>query len=269
MNVDVFALFFEPVKRNLRLRLRRATLGLIATAALGAGHATAAQVQVAVAANFTEPMKAIAAVFEKTTGHRALLTFGSTGKLHAQILNGAPFEVFLSANTASPAALEAAGLTVSGSRFTYAMGKLALWSADPARVDAQGQVLTRGDFRKLAIASPKTAPYGAAAVEALNALGLWPAVEPRLVQGESVGQTYAFIATGNADLGFVALSQVFEGGHLKSGSVWPVPPTLYRPIRQDAVLLRKGQDNPAAQALLTLLQSPRTQDLVRSYGYEF
>lgn len=268
MIVKTFAIFFESIQKSLPLQIWRATLGLIAAGALSAGHAQAAQVQVAVAANFTEPMKAVAAVFEKTTGHTALLTFGSTGKLHAQILNGAPFEVFLAANQASPQALEAADRVVPGSRFTYAQGKLALWSADPKLVDPQGQVLAQGGFRKLAIASPKTAPYGAAAVETLNALGLWRSVEPRLVQGESVGQTYAFIATGNADLGFVALSQVLEGGQLKTGSLWPVPPTLYRPIRQDAVLLRTGAHNPAAQALLTLLKSPRIHALVRSYGYE-
>lgn len=261
--------YFYRSSRSLFTRTVRAVaVGLVAACVAGFGPARAAEVQVAVAANFTEPMKAIAAVFEKTTGHTALLTFGSTGKLHAQILNGAPFEVFLAANQASPQALEATDRVVPGSRFTYAQGKLALWSADPKLVDPQGQVLAQGGFRKLAIASPKTAPYGAAAVETLNALGLWRRVEPRLVLGESVGQTYAFIATGNADLGFVALSQVLEGGRLKSGSLWPVPPTLYRPIRQDAVLLRKGADNPAAQALLTLLKSPRIHALVRSYGYE-
>lgn len=245
-------------------------LGLAALAGWGllAGPAFAAEVQVAVAANFTEPMKAIAAVFEKTTGHKALLTFGATGKFHAQILNGAPFDVFLAANQASPTALEAANRVVPGSRFTYAQGKLVLWSADPKRVDAQGQVLAGGQFRKLAIASPKAAPYGAAAVEALTALRLWDAIEPRLVQGESIGQAYSFIATGNAELGFVALSQVLEGGRLKSGSMWRVPATLYQPIRQDAVLLRQGEANAAARELLALLKSPRIQDLVRSYGYE-
>lgn len=264
----MFCYFYRSSRSLFAHRVRGLAVGLVAASVAGFGPARAAEVQVAVAANFTAPMKAIAAVFEKTTGHQALLTFGATGKFHAQILNGAPFEVFLAANTESPAALEAAGQAVPGSRFTYAMGKLALWSADPARVDAQGQVLKRTDWRKLAIASPRTAPYGAAAVEALTALGLWSAVAPRLVQGESVGQTYAFIATGNADLGFVALSQVLEGGRLQSGSMWPVPPTLYRPIRQDAVLLRKGADNPAARELLALLKSPRMRDLVRSYGYE-
>ena len=256
-----------PNPNRLRQVLR---IGLAALTGWGvlAGPAHAAEVQVAVAANFTEPMKAIAAVFEKTTGHKALLTFGATGKFHAQILNGAPFDVFLAANQESPAALEAANLVVPGSRFTYAQGKLALWSADPKRVDAQGQVLSSGQFRKLAIASPKAAPYGAAAVEALTALRQWEAIEPRLVQGESIGQAYSFIATGNAELGFVALSQVLEGGRLKSGSMWLVPPSLYKPIRQDAVLLRQGEANAAARELLALLKSPRIKDLVRSYGYE-
>lgn len=256
-----------PTPNRLRQVLRIGLAALTGWWVL-AGPARAAEVQVAVAANFTEPMKAIAAVFEKTTGHKALLTFGATGKFHAQILNGAPFEVFLAANQESPAALEAAKLVVPGSRFTYAQGKLALWSADPKRVDAQGKVLSGGQFRKLAIASPKAAPYGAAAVEALTALGQWASIEPRLVQGESIGQAYSFIATGNAELGFVALSQVLEGGRLKSGSMWLVPPSLYRPIRQDAVLLRQGEANAAARELLALLKSPRIKDLVRSYGYE-
>jgi molybdate transport system substrate-binding protein len=254
------------VSRRCAPVVRRAVavVALLATAAC----ASAVEVQVAVAANFAEPMKAIAAVFEKTTGHKALLTFGATGKFHAQILNGAPFDVFLAANQESPTALEAANVVVPGSRVTYAQGKLALWSADPKLVDAQGHVLSSGAFRKLAIASPKAAPYGAAAVETLKALGQWATLEPRLVQGESIGQAYAFIATGNAELGFVALSQVLEGGRLKSGSMWLVPPTLYKPIRQDAVLLRKGEGNPAARELLALLKSPRIRDLVRSYGYE-
>lgn len=240
-------------------------LGVLLLTTRPAVHA--AEVQVAVAANFSEPMKAIAAVLQKTTGHTALLTIGATGKFHAQILNGAPFDVFLAANTESPAALEAAGLGVPGTRFTYARGKLVLWSSDPARVDGAGKVLAQGGFRKLAIASPKAAPYGAAAVEALTALGLWTQLEPQIVQGESIGQAYSFVATGNAELGFVALSQVLENGHLKRGSMWQVPPTLYRPIRQDALLLKRGRNNPAARELLALLQSPRIQDLVRSYGY--
>ncbi len=233
-----------------------------------AGLLHAAEAQVAVAANFSEPIKAIAAVLEKTTGHTLKITVGATGRLYAQIRNGAPFDVLLSADTKAPAQLEADGLAQPGSRFTYATGKLVLWSADAAKVDAQGAVLKGSGFRKLALANPKTAPYGAAAIEVIDKLGLSASLTPKLVQGESIGQTYNFAFTGNADIAFVAMSQVLEGGRLKSGSVWVVPPTLYAPIRQDAVLLKKGADNAAAQALMTLLQSPNIKTLIRSYGYD-
>ncbi len=233
-----------------------------------AASCMADEVQVAVAANFAEPIKAVAAVLQKTTGHTLQVTLGATGKLYAQIKNGAPFEVFLAADTATPAKLEAEGLAQPGSRFTYATGKLVLWSADAAKVDAQGAVLKTGDFRKLAYASPKVAPYGAAAVQTMDKLGLTAALTPKLVQGESIGQTYGFVHTGNAELGFVALSQVLVGGQLKSGSMWLVPQTLYAPIQQDAVVLQRGANNPAAQALVKLLQSPNIKELIRSYGYD-
>jgi len=225
------------------------------------------EAQVAVAANFAEPIKAIAAVLEKTTGHKLKITLGATGKLYAQITNGAPFDVLLAANTDTPAALEKDGLAQPGSRFTYATGKLVLWSADAAKVDAKGDVLKNGNFRKLAYAAPKIAPYGAAALQVMEALGLQAALAPKLVQGESIGQTFTFVFTGNAELGFVAMSQVLEGGQLKSGSMWVIPQNLYRPIQQDAVLLKHGAGNPAAQALMTLLKSSNIKDLIRSYGY--
>ncbi len=228
----------------------------------------AAETQIAVAANFAEPIKAVAAVLEKTTGHTVKITLGATGKLYAQIKNGAPFDVLLAANTAAPAALEKEGLARPGSHFTYATGKLVLWSADAAKVDAKGEVLKSGNFRKLAYASPKTAPYGEAAVQVMDKLGLTTVLTPKLVQGESIGQTYSFVHTGNAEIGFVALSQVLEGGKLKSGSMWVVPPNFYSPIRQDAVLLQRGANNPAAVALLKLLQSASIKDLIRSYGYD-
>ena len=228
----------------------------------------AAEAQVAVAANFAEPIKAIAAVLEKTTGHTLKISVGATGSLYAQIKNGAPFDVFLSANTEAPAQLEKDGLAQPGSRFTYATGKLVLWSADVARVDAKGEVLTSGNFRKVAIASPKVAPYGAAAVQMIDRLGLSARLTPRLVQGESIGQTFNFVYTGNAELGFVALSQVLDGGKLKSGSMWLIPQNLYDPIRQDAVLLQRAASNPAAQALVQVLKSPNIKDLIRSYGYD-
>jgi molybdate transport system substrate-binding protein len=233
-----------------------------------AGSLHATEAQVAVAANFAEPVKAIAAVLEKTTGHTLKITVGSSGRLYAQIRNGAPFDVLLSADTAAPAQLESDGLAQPGSRFTYATGKLVLWSADAARVDAQGAVLKGEGFRKLAIANPKTAPYGAAAVEAMDKLGLAARLSPKLVQGESIGQTYNFVHTGNAEVGFVAMSQVLEGGRLKGGSMWVVPQTLYSPIRQDAVLLKRGANNEAAVALMKLLKSPNIKDLIRSCGYD-
>jgi molybdate transport system substrate-binding protein len=226
------------------------------------------QVHAAVAANFAEPMKAIAAELEKTTGHQLKITLGATGKLFAQIKNGAPFDVLVAADTKTPAQLEVDGLALPGSRFTYATGKLVLWSADATRVDAKGEILKSGHFRKLALASPKVAPYGAAAVQVMDKLGLSTDLAPKLVQGESIGQTFGFVFTGNADLGFVALSQVLVGGQLKSGSMWVIPPSLYDPLRQDAVILLRGANNPAALALMALLKTKSTQALIRSYGFE-
>lgn len=228
----------------------------------------AAQATVAVAANFAEPLRAVAEVLRKTTGHELEVSVGATGRLYAQIRNGAPFDLMLSADRKTPEQLEADGLAVPGSRFTYATGKLVLWSADAARVDAAGAVLRSDTWRKMAIANPKTAPYGAAAVEALGKLGLSERVTPRLVQGESIGQAYNFVFTGNAELGFVAMSQVLQGGRLKGGSMWVVPQDLYTPIRQDAVLLKRGESNEAARALMQLLRSENIKALIRSYGYE-
>ena len=249
--------------------MRSLTHGLVGFWLAVAGLSVQAdEVQVAVAANFTGPMKAIAAVFEKTTGHKAELIIGSTGKFYAQIKTGAPFDVFLAADNETPAKLEQEGLSVKGSRFTYATGKLVLWSANTGLVDGKGDVLKKGDFKKLAIANPKVAPYGAAAVETMAKLGLLDTITPKLVQGESIGQAFNFIATGNADLGFVALSQVLEGGKLKSGSAWTVPANLHAPIVQDAVVLTRGKDNKAAAELVALLKSERIKDLIRSYGYD-
>jgi molybdate transport system substrate-binding protein len=228
----------------------------------------AAQAQIAVAANFAEPIKAIAAVLEKTTGHTLSVTLGATGKLYAQIKNGAPFDVLLAANTEVPLALEKDGLAEAGSNLTYARGKLVLWSANASLVDAKGEVLRGAGFRKLAYANPKTAPYGDAAMQTIDTLGLTSALVSKLVQGESIGQAFSFVYTGNAELGFVALSQVLEGGKLKSGSMWLVPQNLYQPIEQNAVLLKRGTSNPAALALVKLLRSPATKDLIRSYGYD-
>ena len=247
------------------LRLHRL---LALTAALAfTTLARADVVQVAVAANFTAPARALAEVFARTTGHEAKLSFGATGAFYTQIKNGAPFDVLLAADNERPARLEKEGDTVPGSRFTYATGQLVLWSAKPGLVDDEGAVLKHGQFGKIAIANPKNAPYGAAAVEAMNKLGLAAALQPKLVTGESIGQTYNFIATGNAELGFVALAQVLEGGKLKSGSMWVVPAQYHAPIIQDAVILKRAANNPAAKAWMELLKTPQSKELIRSYGY--
>ena len=248
------------------MRPIRTLLTLAAALALS-WSAHADTVQVAVAANFTEPAKALAAILEKTTGHEAKLSFGASGAFYTQIKNGAPFDVFLSADDERPARLEKEGDTVPVTRFTYATGQLVLWSSKPGLVDDKGEVLKGGGFNKIAIANPKNAPYGAAAVETMNKLGLQTALQPKLVTGESIGQTYNFIATGNAELGFVALSQVLDGGKLKGGSMWLVPGNLHAPIVQDAAILKRAQGNAAAKSWMDLLRSPRTKDLIRSYGY--
>ena len=244
----------------------RPLLALTAALALSAA-AHADVVQIAVAANFTAPAKALAEVLAKTTGHEAKLSFGATGAFYTQIKNGAPFVVFLAADDERPLKLEKEGDTVPGTRFTYATGQLVLWSAKPGVVDDQGAVLKSGQFNKLAIANPKLAPYGAAAVQTMEKLGLAAALQPKLVTGESIGQTYTFIATGNAELGFVALSQVLEGGKLKGGSAWIVPAKYHEPIVQDAVVLKRAANNPAAKAWMALLHSAGAKDLIRSYGY--
>lgn len=223
---------------------------------------------VAVAANVTKPMTEIAAEFEKVIGHSAKLSFGSSGKFVAQIENGAPFEVFLSAGEAEPAKLEADNMAVPGSRFVYALGKLVLWSAMPGVVDNQGQVLTQGQFKHLALADPKLAPYGVAATEVLKARSVSEKLQPLMVLGENIAQTHQFVATGNAELGFVALSQVIDNGVVSSGSSWIVPSDLHAPIKQAAVLLKLGEDNPAAQALLDYLKSAPAQAIIAKYGYD-
>jgi molybdate transport system substrate-binding protein len=232
-----------------------------------ARFALAGEVSVAVAANFTAPMREIAARFELETGHKARLSFGSSGKFFAQIQNGAPFEVFLSADDEKPARLEAVGATLPGSRFTYAVGRLVLWSADDGLIDDGPKVLRKGGFAHLAIANPALAPYGAAAVAALKALGAYDGVAGKLVQAENIAQAYQFVATGNAELGFVAMSQVMLDGKLRSGSAWPVPAELHAPIRQDAVVLARAAGNPAAAALVEYLRGDKAKTVISSFGY--
>lgn len=252
------------VRRLLMLSCIRACLICLALWST----AQAEEVRVAVAANFALPLKALAADFEKDTGHKMVVSAGATGKLYAQIKNGAPFDVLLAADDETPARLEKEGGAVAGSRFTYATGKLVLWSAQADLVDGQGRVLASGDFKHIALASPSLAPYGAAAVQTLTRLGLLAALTPRFVQGESIGQTYSFVATGNAELGFVALSQVYENGKITQGSGWVVPAHLHSPLRQDAVLLVRARHNPAAAALLAFLKTDKTRTVIRSFGYE-
>ena len=249
--------------------MRPSLKALVAAAAMAiAAGVSAADVQVAVAANFTAPMRRIAAGFEADTGHKALLSFGATGAFYAQIRNGAPFQLLLAADDETPARLEKEGATVLGSRFTYAIGRLVLWSAQPGAVDDKGEVLRRPGDTRIAIANPKLAPYGAAAIEALTALGLLQSLQPRFVQGENIAQAYQFAASGNAALGFVALSQVMVEGRVARGSAWVVPAGLHAPIRQDAVLLAAGKDNAAATALLAYLKGDKARAVIRSFGYE-
>lgn len=227
--------------------------------------AFAADVQVAVAANFTEPAKEIAAAFTQATGHNAILSFGSSGAFYTQITHGAPFDLFLSADADRPKKAEEAGLAVPGSRFTYAVGRLALYSAMPGFVDKQGVVLKSARFEKIAIADPATAPYGVAALETMRKLGVYPALAPRIVKGSSITQAYQFVATGAAELGFVALSQIIgEPG----GSRWIVPESLHEPIDQEAVLLRRGVDNPAALAFAKFLKGPKARAIIKRFGYQ-
>lgn len=249
---------------NLPLSRRVAALaaGLLASAV------QAAEVQVAVAANFTAPMQTIAAEFEKDTGHRAVLSFGSTGKFYAQTRNGAPYEVFLSADDSTPARLEREGAAVPGSRFTYAIGKLVLWSAKPGYVDAQGEVLKRAEFQHLALPNPKLAPYGAAAIEVMRGMGVLEAAEPRFVLGENLPQAYQFVLSGNAELGFLALAQIVKDGKLIEGSTWQVPADRHAPLRQEAVALAGASGNPAAAALLDYLKGAKARETIRSFGYD-
>ncbi|MBU1427153.1 MAG: molybdate ABC transporter substrate-binding protein [Gammaproteobacteria bacterium] len=230
--------------------------------------ANAGEVNAAVAANFTAPMQQIAAQFEKESGNTVKLSFGSSGKFTSQIKNGAPFDVFLAADEKNPKLLEQEGLAVKDSLFVYALGKLVLWSATPGFVDDKGAVLGKGDFNKLAYADPKLAPYGLAAKETLDAMGLWSKVESKMVTGESITQTYQFAATGNAELAFVALSQITKDGKVTEGSWWIVPADKYSAIKQCAVQLSAAQDPAAAKAFLAFLQGKKAAAIIRSFGYE-
>ena len=227
----------------------------------------AEEAMVAVAANFSAPMQQIAALFQKETGHQIKLSFGASGGIYAQVKNGAPFDLFLSADQLTPQKLEAEGLGVPNSRFTYATGQLVLWSKQEGLVDAKGHVLQNKSIQRIALANPKLAPYGAAAIETMTNLGLLKELQSKLVQGDNIAQTYQFVSTQNAQIGFVALSQVFTNGNITSGSAWIVPGNLHQPIQQDVILLRKGQDNKAATALLLYLKGEQAKKIMKSFGY--
>jgi len=238
---------------------------LLAACILTSGQLMADDIHVAAASNFAGAMTVIAQRFEAGTEHKVKLSFGSTGKHYAQIVNGAPFDVFFAADLRRPELLELEGLAVAGNRFTYAVGKLVLWSPQAALVDEHGGVLEHGEFRHLAIANPKLAPYGVAAREVLQARGLWDDLEGRLVRGENIGQAFQFVASGNAELGFVARSQLKRPGRVAEGSVWKVPQSLYSPIEQQAVLLK---DKEAARAFMSFVRSAAAIRIIRDHGYE-
>lgn len=240
---------------------------IAAASAAVSTNANAAEVTVAVAANFAGPLARIGEGFTAATGHTLRVSSGATGKFYSQIISGAPFEVLIAADDETPRRLIAEGYAVVGSQFTYAIGKLVVWSAQPGYVDHEGAVLSTGTYAHLAIANPKLAPYGRAGLEVLKARGLSQAVAPKLVTAESIAQAYQFAATGNAELGFVALSQVAVPGKPVTGSYWLVPPALYGEIRQDAVLLKTGEKNQAAASLLAYLKSPAAKAVIQSYGY--
>lgn len=248
------------------MTLDKLMIGVVLVCGLAA--AQAGEVQVAVAANFAGPLARIGESFTAATGHKLLVSPGPTGKFYTQITQGgAPFEVLIAADDETPKRLVAEGFAVAGTNFTYAIGQLVLWSAQPGLVDDQGAVLITGKFSKLAIANPKIAPYGAAGVEVLKAKGVLDAVTPKLVTGDSIAQAYQFVSSGNAEIGFVALSQVAVPGKPVSGSMWKVPQSLYGQIKQDAVLLKAGQDNPGAKALLDYLKTAPAKAVIEAYGY--
>lgn len=240
-------------------------LCVLAFAFVGCGGAS--EVTVAVASNFAEPMKMIVAEFEKHSGHQVNVAIGSSNKFYFQIKSGAPFDALFSADQNVPTALIHDGLAVPDSRLTYAVGAIVLWSATAGLVDEQGAILQRQAFQTLAIANPRLAPYGVAAMEVLHNLGVVGALESKLVQGANIAQAYQFVATGNAEVGFVSVSQVIRNGALKSGSAWLVPPHLYSPLKQDAVLLRRSENNHAAQQLLQFMHSETARAIIASFGY--
>lgn len=235
------------------------------------GEAQADEITLAVASNFAVPVKKIITDFEQSTPHKVRLILGSSGKLFAQIIHGAPYDIFLSADQTKPARLETDGRAIE--RFTYAIGGLALWSSQANYILAGADILKAGKFRKIALANPKLAPYGVAARDTLQALDLYEALSKKFITGENIAQTYHFISSGNAELGFIALSQLRSMAQLQSitannGSFWIIPEELYTPIAQDAVLLKKAAHNPAALAFMAYLRSEGAKNILLRYGYK-
>lgn len=247
------------MKQTLLIRL----LGMLCLL-LGAGATRAEEINIAVASNFSEPIKELASHYEAKTAHRIRLVFGSTGKHYAQIRHGAPFAAFFAADTHRPQLLEQEGIAIPGSRFTYAVGRIVLWSPKEGYVDSQGRILQQKPFRHLSVANPRLAPYGKAAQQFLQARGLWEGLQDRMVRGENIGQTFQFVRSGSAELGFVAYSQVKRPGHPVEGSLWEVPSSEYSPIEQQAVLL---EENPVARGFLEYVRSDEALEIIRGFGY--
>lgn len=235
-------------------------------ASISVAHAD--EVKVAVAANFYKPLQVLAKDYQQTSSDQVELSVGSTGKLYAQIVNGAPFDIFLAADQRRPQKLVQANIAVAQSEFTYAKGRLIFWSKQPNLIDGSQQYLKTAKFHKLAIANPKAAPYGAASVETLKKLGLYNKLKDKIVYGQNIAQTYSYVSYGNVKQGFVALSQVYRNGKMVAGSGWIVPNHYYHAIRQDAVLLTKSADNQAAKKFLAYLQSPKAKQIIHSFGYD-
>jgi molybdate transport system substrate-binding protein len=257
----------QSMTRSIVMKLSKLiVLSSLFGLALFATQGVAEEVKIAVAANFTDATREITPLFEKATGHSARISYGSTGKLYSQIEHGAPFELFLAADTKRPIKAEKEGLAVPGSRFVYAKGKLVLWSVKPDLFEDGEAFLKHGAFDHLALANPKTAPYGLAAEQVMQHIGAFDKLTPRLVKGDSISQTFQFIATGNAQAGFVALAQI-KGWEGEAGTLWEIPENYYAPIEQAAVLLKKGESNPAAIAYLDFLKSTAAREVIERYGY--
>jgi molybdate transport system substrate-binding protein len=250
--------------------MRKLALVLIAPFGAGVMPALSAELHLAVAANFSAPLQRLAPMFEQASGNKLVISAGASGQLYTQIKQGAPFDVFLSADTDKPRQLESEGLAVPGSRFIYAVGTLVLWSPKPDLVDDDGKILKTMSYHFIGVANPQTAPYGTAAQQVLTQLGLWDRLnqEHRIVIGENITQAWQFAATGNADLAFVALSQVLGEGDAISGSSWRVPQSMYEPIEQGAVIIASTHEKAAATAFATWLRTdPAVLAAIRAAGY--